>query len=355
MISYDMPDKKTALQAKYDAQKIAFGPIVFQASMALRDLGILEQIQKVGDTGISAQSIADKLKLTLYGVNVLLEVGLSSDIVYMNGDHYVLGKTGYFLLKDEMTRVNMNFVNDICYKGMFELQDAIKEQRPAGLKELGEADTIYELLSSLPEKTLKSWLEFDHYYSDISFPEILPLVFANAPKSIFDVGGNTGKFSIKCASYNPDVEMTIVDLPGQLEIARKNIDQAGFSDRIHLHHENLLSDEAELPGKADVIWMSQFLDCFSEDQIVSILKRAKNAMHENSSLFIMELFWDRQRFEAAAFSLHNTSLYFTCLANGNSKIYHSREFIDCVKRAGLRIVDQRDNVGISHTLLECKL
>ncbi len=32
-------DKKRAVQAKYDAQKIAFAPIMFQAALALRNLG----------------------------------------------------------------------------------------------------------------------------------------------------------------------------------------------------------------------------------------------------------------------------------------------------------------------------
>ena len=40
-ISYENAITKTALQAKFDAQKIAFGPIVFQATKAMRDLGIL--------------------------------------------------------------------------------------------------------------------------------------------------------------------------------------------------------------------------------------------------------------------------------------------------------------------------
>jgi hypothetical protein len=34
-------DKKRAVQAKYDAQKLAFGPVMFQAALALRNLGIL--------------------------------------------------------------------------------------------------------------------------------------------------------------------------------------------------------------------------------------------------------------------------------------------------------------------------
>jgi hypothetical protein len=77
-------------------------------------------------------------------------------------------------------------------------------------------------------------------------------------------------------------------------------------------------------------------------------------MDADTSLYILEPFWDRQQHAAAAFSLHNTSLYFTCMANGNSKMYHSGEMKECVAAAGLRIVREVDAIGIGHTLLECK-
>ena len=47
--------------------------------------------------------------------------------------------------------------------------------------------------------------------------------------TILDVGGNTGKFSISAAKFNSDVQMTILDLPGQLAVAEKNI-ATDFSD-----------------------------------------------------------------------------------------------------------------------------
>ena len=51
-------DEKSALQAKYDAQKIAFGPIMFQAARALRDLGILELVKSRRKDGITKEEIA---------------------------------------------------------------------------------------------------------------------------------------------------------------------------------------------------------------------------------------------------------------------------------------------------------
>jgi hypothetical protein len=100
--------------------------------------------------------------------------------------------------------------------------------------------------------------------------------------------------------------------------------------------------------------MSQFLDCFSKEEVLSILNRTVDAMNTDTALYILELFWDRQKYEASSYSLNATSLYFTCIANGNSRMYHSTDFIEIIKAAGLSIESITDDLGISHTLLKCK-
>jgi hypothetical protein len=50
-----------------------------------------------------------------------------------------------------------------------------------------------------------------------------------------------------------------------------------------------------------------------------------------------------------------TSLYFTALANGNSQMYRSDVFLACVHEAGLVIETEHEGVGLSHTLLVCRL
>ena len=148
MLNYGT-DKKRAVQAKYDAQKIAFAPIMFQAALALRNLGIL-QLVKDSKEGITIQSVAEQLKLPEYGVKVLLEAGLSLEVVMVENDLFHLTKTGWFILDDELTRVNMDFTNDVNYLGMFSLADSIKTGTPTGLKVFGDWSTIYEGLSHLP-------------------------------------------------------------------------------------------------------------------------------------------------------------------------------------------------------------
>jgi hypothetical protein len=225
-------DTKRAVDAKYEAQKIAFAPIVFQAARSLRDLGILELIGKKSRSGgLTEEEVSQTLGLSHYGARVLMEAGLSIGLLLVNNDKYTITKTGYFILNDEMTIANMDFVHDVCYLGMFELKESILSGKPEGLKVFGKQwNTVYEALSKLPEHIKKSWFAFDHFYSDVAFPEVLPLIFKHSPKMIFDVGGNTGKFSLQCVRYNPEVKVKIVDLPGQWGMASKNIEEAGFAD-----------------------------------------------------------------------------------------------------------------------------
>jgi len=345
-----------AIDALQEAQKIAFAPFLFQATVSLRKLGILDLIfEKRMIGGVTIEEIAKELSISVYGVGVLLEIAESSNIVIKdNEQRYELTKIGYFLNSNETAGVNINFTNDVCYKGLYHLTESIKNGKPEGLKELGNWPTIYEGLSQLSPEIQKSWFEFDHHYSDYAFQEALKIVFTNRPKMLFDIGGNTGKFAINCCKYDEDVSIKILDLPGQLNKALNNAKNSGYQDRIKGQEIDWLSENPEIPKGADIIWMSQFLDCFSKEEILKILISCVKAMDDQTELYIMETFTDRQKFDNAKFILEATSLYFTVLANGNSKMYKAVEFIELIQAAGLVIIEDIKQVGENHTILVCK-
>ncbi len=285
----------------------------------------------------------------------MLEIAESSNIVVKNSNNkYELTKIGYFLNYNETANVNINFANEVCYKGLFHLNDSIKNSKPEGLKELGNWNTIYEGLSTLDPKTKDAWFQFDHHYSDFAFQEALIIVFEKQPKVIFDIGGNTGKFAISCCKKDKNVTVKIHDLPGQLNVALASAKANGFEDRISGYPIDWLSENIKITKGADIIWLSQFLDCFSEDEIVKILKVCVASMDENTELFIMETFTDRQKFDNAKFILEATSLYFTAIANGNSKMYKAEVMIELINRSGLIIKKEINPVGENHTILVCR-
>jgi hypothetical protein len=349
-----MKKELSAIEAKYEAQKIAFGPMFFQSVVALKELGIL---QFIGDhrKGVAVDTIIEKLDVSEYSVHLLLEAAEVLGVVDIEENIVRISKVGFFLLKDEMTRVNFNFMNDVCYLGAKNMTESFKKGKPEGLKVLGDWPTIYEGLSVLPEPAKKSWFEFDHYYSDNAFPDALKVVFKTKPKMLFDIGGNTGKWSFACCAHDPDVRIKILDLPVQLKVAKSNATAKNLLGRIDFHEINLLDAAQKIPQGADVIWMSQFLDCFSKEQIVQILENACQAASPETRLFILEPFFDNQNYPAAHYSLVATSLYFTIMANGNSKMYRIGVMKELVEKAGFDIVETYPLIGDSyHTILECK-
>ena len=353
-------EQLSARDAQRMAEFIAWGPIVFQASRLMVKFGILDMLRD-SDDGLTEKEIIEKTELSGYAVKCLLEasLGIGTVLIDTETDKYSLSKTGWFLLNDPATRVNLDFNHDVNYEGWFHLEEALKEGKPAGLKHFGNWPTVYEGLSSLPKQVQDSWFGFDHFYSDSSFPEALKIVFdEHHVRSLYDVGGNTGKWALQCVGYNPDVRVKVLDLPQQIAMMQENVKGKDGAERISGYGINLLDADALFPkydGTLDAIWMSQFLDCFSEQEIVSILTRAKHAMTAETRIYIMETLWDRQRFEPAAFCLTMTSLYFTAIANGNSKMYHSEDMTRLVEEAGLEVEKIHDGLGQGHSIMVCKL
>ncbi len=346
----------SAREAQRQAEYIAWAPVVFQVSRLMVKYGLLDRLRDSAD-GLTIDELQASVPLSAYALKILLEASLSIGTVLIDTDtdRYSLSKTGWFLLTDPATRANLNFNHDVNYRGMFYLDEALREGRPAGLKTLGPWPTIYEGLSQLDEQVQQSWFGFDHFYSDHSFDEALAIVFDKQPRRLMDVGGNTGRFALRCVAHDPQVEVTIVDLPGQIGMMQANTAGQPGADRIAGHATNLLDPHNQLPdGEWDAIWMSQFLDCFSEDEIAGILSRAARVMTPHTTLYIMETFWDRQKYEPASLCLTLTSVYFTAMANGNSKMYHSDDMTRLVNQAGLKVVATHDGVGQGHTILEVK-
>ncbi|MDR1553758.1 MAG: class I SAM-dependent methyltransferase [Prevotellaceae bacterium] len=344
----------TALEAQRLAHEIAQGPVVFQVSRLMIKFGILQHLLD-SENGLTQDEIIEKTKLSRYAVQCLLESSLTiGTVLYQNGK-YTVSKAGWFLLNDSPVRINIDFNHDVNYLGLFHLEEALQNGKPEGLKTFGDWTTIYEGLSELPENVQKSWFAFDHFYSDESFDKALQIVFADHPSTLLDVGGNTGRWALRCVDFDENVHVTIMDLNQQLEMMRRQTDGKKGADRINGYDCNLLDENVPFPADFEVIWMSQFLDCFSEEEGINILARACKSMNQDSKLFIMETFWDRQRFETAAYALTQISLYFAALANGNSKMYHSEDMIRCIDKAGLMVEQIYDGIGQGHSIFQCKI
>ena len=143
-------ERFTAVQAQRLAQEIAFGPVVFQVSRLMLKFGIFRLLSDNRE-GLSLEQISQKTELSRYAAQVLLEASLTIGTVWVKDDQYILAKAGWFLLNDEMAQVNMNFNQDVNYKGLF---------HPGRHRKAGSASTIFirTILSTRHSKSYSATL-----------------------------------------------------------------------------------------------------------------------------------------------------------------------------------------------------
>ncbi len=331
------------------AHRIAHAPLLFQAARSARTLGVLDALAGAEEAGLSLADVAEMTGLSAYAAGLLLDGCVSLEMIAFDpeGQRYRLTLVGVAFLKDTRVRVSTDFVHEVCHQGAFFLEESLRTGKPAGLATLGPWETLYEGIPSLPEPTRSSWYAYDHLYSDGVFARAVRFLQQWPVRRVLDVGGNTGRFASLAAA---SMHVTILDHPSELEIARRNVDELGVGHRVETVGIDLRDREAAFPEGFDAVWISQVLDCFPEDDVVSILTRARAALSENGRIFVVECFTDRQPTEAAQVALHGLSLYFACIANGSSRMYRSETLLRCAERAGLR-VDQDRTLGPWHTLL----
>ena len=140
----------------------------------------------------------------------------------------------------------------------------------------------------------------------------------------------------------------MIDLPANIDYIKNDEELK----KCKFFKADVLKDE--LPQMSGAVFMSQFLDCFSKEQIKKILEKIHTSSDDSIKVYILEPFIDRQKFEGAKYSLVHTSLYFTCMANGCSKMYSQKDMEKIINLSGFRINKVYEDVGAhDYTLLEC--
>lgn len=115
----------STVEALYEAQKIAFAPIVFQVARVLRDTNILNILSK-NKNGLSIEELSKLSDLSIYAIKVLSETAISANILYEKDNRLLISKIGIFINSDKMTKVNMNYNHYVNYLGLYNLEESIK-------------------------------------------------------------------------------------------------------------------------------------------------------------------------------------------------------------------------------------
>jgi ubiquinone/menaquinone biosynthesis C-methylase UbiE len=141
----------------------------------------------------------------------------------------------------------------------------------AGMAGTGSAfDTLAGLLSDADQA--RTFITAQHVASVRPARALARWLPIREARSLFDVGGGSGAFTIALLERNPMLRATVLDLPAVVDVARDYLDEAGVDERVDLVAGNALG--GAWPGDQDVVLMSYLLSALSDADVHSVLQRA---------------------------------------------------------------------------------
>ncbi len=110
---------------------------------------------------------------------------------------------------------------------------------------------------------------------------------------LLDLGGGPGTYAIFFCLQNPTLRATVFDLPSTRPYAEKTIKDFNLASRIEFREGDCVN--AHLPQGHDIVWISQLLHSFGDDEAFRVLQRAVAALEPGGLLLIQEFFMDDDR------------------------------------------------------------
>ena len=127
---------------------------------------------------------------------------------------------------------------------------------------------------------------------------------ANQKLKILDIAAGHGLFGLAFARQNPQAEVTAVDWPNVLEVAKENAQSAGVSDRYQTRPGSAF--DVDYGSGYDIVLLTNFLHHFDTPSCEALLRKVRASLAEGGRAVTLEFVPNDDRVtppQAAAFSI----------------------------------------------------
>lgn len=162
----------------------------------------------------------------------------------------------------------------------------------AGLAGTGEAFATLSGLLSEPAEA-QTFTSGQHVGSLAAARVLAGRVDLDGARSLLDVGGGSGAFSIALCERNPGLRATVLDFPTVAGIAQRYRHDAGLDDRIDLLAGDAV--HAAWPRDQDVVLMSYLLSALGAGEIDVVLAKAWTCLRPGGLLVVHDFMLDDDR------------------------------------------------------------
>jgi 2-polyprenyl-3-methyl-5-hydroxy-6-metoxy-1,4-benzoquinol methylase len=290
----------TAAAPRPSPEKIFEALTRYQQTYALKAGIELELFTAIGEGANEPASLAGRVKSAERGVRILADyLTIQGFMTKENGKYALTPDAAVFL--DKRSPAYMGAMAEFLVSDQNVSSCQILAQ---SVRKGGTATKIGD--NSKPED--ERWVNFARSMSAMAVPMagVLARMIApsSAPVRILDIAAGHGMYGITVAKNLSNVQVTALDWPAVLEVAKENAAKAGVLDRFSTRAGSAF--DADLGEGYDYIFITNFLHHFDPPTNEKLLRRFHAALKPGGKALTVEFVPNPDRVTppmAAAFSL----------------------------------------------------
>jgi len=271
----------------------------YQRTQALKTAIELELFTAIGEGNTTAKAIATRCGASERGTRIVCDYLTINGFLTKQGDEYLLTPDSATFLDKRSPAYMGTVTNFILSSHIREPFEKLTETVRNGFY---AADTAFE-----PNHPM--WVEFARSMQPMmALPSQLMAQLVDPTKDkklrVLDIAAGHGLFGIAFAKQNPQLEVTAVDWPKVLEVAKENAQAAGVSDRYQTNPGSAF--DVDYGTGYDLVLLTNFLHHFDKATCETLLRKVHAAMADGGRAVALEFVPNDDRItppQAASFSM----------------------------------------------------
>jgi SAM-dependent methyltransferase len=261
----------------------------FQKSRILLSGFELDIFSNIDESGTTNYHISNNLHLDEHACERLLNALVSLGFLTKQNQLFFNTLESYtFLSKKSSDYLGGLMHSNHLWKTWSNLTQVVKtgiSAHPAEINERGE-EWLFPFINAMHDRAKKQ------------APQQLAIIDLSGIKSILDIGGGSGAYSMEFVSKKPEIAATVFDLPNVIPITKKFLDKEGFSAKINTVSGDYTMDE--LPKGFDLVFLSAIIHSNPLELNQVLIKKCFNSLNKNGRIIIQDWIMNNDRTQPSA-------------------------------------------------------
>lgn len=281
------PEMIMKIGSGFWASKIVLTAVNFQLFTRLAEKKSMPAAEIKTDLGLQCtdRHLFDFLD-TLTGLGFLNREGVLESAIYSNSID-----TDFFLDKNKPSYIGgmLEMMNNRLYQFWGNLEEGLTTGLPQNEAKKGE--DFFGLIYQDPNK-LKGFVNAMSGIQMGNFMAFAQKFDFSKYKTLTDIGGSAGLLSLMVAKHQPHMSCVSLDLPPVQAIANATIQQFQLGARVKAENGDFFKDTFP---KSDVIVMGNILHDWDEENKLTLMKKAYEALPDGGAFAAIENVIDDER------------------------------------------------------------